>query len=97
MHEKRCLALYGIINIEIEELERLEISNVYFAYMVIGGLLRSLPICSTFNSRDRIFYWQPGPGFIEKYDFVFIGKKETGELGRINVSIRIIPGSTAWF
>ena len=97
MHEKRCLALYGIINIEIEELERLEISNVYFAYMVIGGQLRSLPIGSTFNSRDRIFYWQPGPGFIGKYDFVFIGKKETGELGRINVSIRIIPGSTAWF
>lgn len=87
----------GIINIEIEELERLEISNVYFAYMVVGGQLRSLPIGSTFNSQDGIFYWQPGPGFIGKYDFVFIGKKETGEVGRINVSIRIIPGATAWF
>ena len=44
-------------------------------YLVVGEQLRELPIGSTLDKENGIFYWQPGPGFIGEYRFVFINKR----------------------
>ena len=41
-------------------------------YLKVGGELRPLPIGSTLDREKGIFYWQPGPGFLGEYDFLFI-------------------------
>jgi hypothetical protein len=47
------------------------------AYQLVFGELRPLPIGSSFDTRDGIFYWQPGPGFRGEYTIVFI-RNESG-------------------
>jgi hypothetical protein len=44
----------------------------FSAYQVVGDDLRPLPIGSTFDTGRGILYWQPGPGFIGEYVFVFL-------------------------
>ncbi|MCP4218274.1 MAG: hypothetical protein GY765_26800, partial [bacterium] len=60
-------------------------------YMLVDGQLRGLPVGSTMDKRDGVFYWQPGPGFIGTYRFVFIGKDSNGEKSRRNITITISP------
>ncbi|HLP60506.1 MAG TPA: hypothetical protein VK186_16820, partial [Candidatus Deferrimicrobium sp.] len=74
----------GIITIEIRELERLVI---HFPASVINRSL--LPIGSTLDSKKGIFYWQPGPGFIGNYEFVFTNNKGK-HTNQININI--LPG-----
>jgi hypothetical protein len=59
-------------------------------YQNTGGRLRPLPIGSTFDAERNIFYWQPGPGFIGQYNFVFIkkGPKDRWQKKIIRVVIR---------
>jgi hypothetical protein len=79
----------GTLYIEIEELERLEIhlSDQEGSTSNIS----SLPIGSTFDAERGIFSWQPGPGFIGRYRFVFV-KKGPGEILMIkNINVKIIP------
>jgi len=49
-------------------------------YLVVGNKLRLLPIGSTLDTRNGVFYWQPGPGSIGEFRFVFVdgrdGKKK---------------------
>ena len=64
---------YGIYCIEFPEDERITIklgSPVSSGYLIVGDSLRSLPIGSTLDADKGLFYWQPGPGFIGKYDLV---------------------------
>ncbi|MDQ1353620.1 MAG: hypothetical protein QG657_3926, partial [Acidobacteriota bacterium] len=42
-----------------------------------------------FDSRKGIFYWQPGPGFVGEYRFVFIMKSETGQMYRKEIIVSI--------
>jgi hypothetical protein len=79
----------GIITVETRELERVVIHldghstdsmrpvppTDSYIYLNTGGRLRPLPIGSTFNAERDIFYWQPGPGFIGQYNFVFLKKQ----------------------
>lgn len=37
-----------------------------------GDTLKPLPIGSTFDRENAIFYWIPGPGFLGTYELVFI-------------------------
>jgi hypothetical protein len=85
----------GIITIEIKELERVEI---HFLDSTVNIELRTLnlsplPIGSTLDSERGIFYWQPGPGFIGEYRFVFIlsEKEKTGMMSKKDIIIKIIP------
>jgi hypothetical protein len=85
----------GIIHIEINELERLEVhlsdlkvSSFYSGYHVVGEQLKPLPIGSTLDRRRGIFYWQPGQGFYGGYAFVFI-KEEGNNKEKIQVRITI--------
>jgi hypothetical protein len=76
----------GVIHIEIQELERVEI------HLSPGAVnVSSLPVGSTLDSQGGIFYWQPGPGFIGKYRLVFMEKAETGLLNQKEVVVTIVP------
>jgi len=90
----------GILNIEIKELEQVELHlndtqqpavKNYAAYLLVGNRLHHLPIGSTFDAKNGIFYWQPGVGFIGKYQFIFAEKNQKGEMKRKNIVIRILP------
>ncbi len=108
----------GIMTVEIQELERIEIylrdyqtevnasvtkdssnnskfkiqnSKFYPGYQVIGNQLTSLPIGSTLDTGRGIFYWQPGPGFIGEYFFVFIEIGKNGMMSKTDIIIRIVP------
>lgn len=86
---------YGVVEIGIKEVERVELElgkgSGYRGYTVVGDRLRPLPIGSTIDTAKGIFYWQPGPGFIGKYDLVFIKTDEFGMLRKIQVKIKISP------
>lgn len=47
-------------------------SSITLGYLKHGNLLRPLPIGSTLDSENAIFYWHPGPGFLGRYEFVFL-------------------------
>jgi len=83
---------YGVINVSIREVERIEVEigegGDYTGYLLVGGELRPLPIGSTLDSERGIFSWQPGPGFIGNYQFVFINKDENT---MTKVKTRILP------
>jgi hypothetical protein len=83
----------GILTIKIEELECLEIHFFDPTLNIEPRTLNSswLPIGSTLDRNRGIFYWQPGPGFIGDYYFVFIRKEQNGEMSRININVRINP------
>jgi hypothetical protein len=75
----------GIIYIEIRELERLEI------HLSPGTVnLSPLPIGSMLDAERGIFYWQPGPGFIGDYDFIFF-RERNGEIVKTPITVKINP------
>jgi hypothetical protein len=71
----------GVSTIKIRQLERVEadlglspaaLGGTVSGYLLVGNAYRPLPIGSTLDARDGIFYWQPGPGFVGKYNFIFV-------------------------
>jgi Leucine-rich repeat (LRR) protein len=89
----------GMINIEINQLERMEIhlgdinsSSFYSGYQLVGDEFKSLPIGSTLDIEKGIFYWQAGHAFIGEYLFMFIAKGPNGMLIRKDIKITIHPG-----
>jgi hypothetical protein len=95
----------GMITIEIEELQRVEINfhprdvfpgaqvkaNHYMGYHIIDERLRPLPVGSRLDNAGGIFYWQPGPAFIGIYSLVFIEIREGGRIEKRQVTINIVP------
>ncbi|MCP5103660.1 MAG: hypothetical protein GY950_09795, partial [bacterium] len=76
----------GTIDIEIKELERLVIH-----FLPGVETVSPLPIGSTLDRSKGIFYWQPGPGFIGEYAFVFIETTASGWRSKKNILIKIGP------
>jgi hypothetical protein len=65
---------------------------LFTGYQLVGSELRPFPIGSTLDSERGVFYWQPGPGFIGQYEFVFIKKRsQLHPMVRKNIIIRIRP------
>jgi hypothetical protein len=64
----------------------------YAAYRVVDGRLRQLPVGSAFDSRTGDFYWQPAPGFIGDYDFVFVKSRYGMDVSQ--VSLRVTVGNS---
>jgi hypothetical protein len=60
-------------------------------YMVVGDVLRPLPVGSSMDTEAGIFYWQAGPGFLGTYEFVFIGTDKNGTTLKKTVHLRIDP------
>jgi hypothetical protein len=76
----------GMINIEINQLERLEIhlghlnsSSFYSGYQLVDNHFRPLPIGSTLDTGDGIFYWHPGPAFKGRFPLVFVIESPDGQ------------------
>lgn len=69
-------------------------ASTFEGYLVVGNELRPLPIGSTLDRKTGVFYWQPGPGFLGQYDFVFI-KQDSGRFSvKSPVTVRILPRGT---
>jgi len=96
------LPVEDVVNtIEIKELERVEINLSgkgvaplavrIEGYLVVGGQLKELPIGSTLDKDRGIFYWQPGPGFIGTYSFVFVLTDAKGQSIKKSIKIKIEP------
>ena len=69
----------------------LSAEEVYDGYLVVGDQLRELPIGSTLDKERGVFYWQPGPGFVGEYHFVFIEKDNSGQFTRQDIVVNIKP------
>jgi hypothetical protein len=63
----------------------------YEGYVVMNGRMRPLPVGSTLDRSTGTFTWQPGPGFVGQYEFVFLRTGSTGIQTRIPVNVRISP------
>ena len=86
---------YGVTEILIREVERIELElgkgSDFRGYLIVGKELRALPIGSTLDSENGLFYWQPGPGFMGEYDLVFVGMDEFGMERKTQMKIKIRP------
>ncbi len=98
----------GMNRINIKEVERVQIyltdrcdedetaeslnSNSFTGYLEVNSRLEPLPVGSTLDTKWGIFYWQPGPGFIGEYRFVFIEKEQNTDINRKNIIVKIVPG-----
>ncbi|MBN1938465.1 MAG: SBBP repeat-containing protein [Candidatus Aminicenantes bacterium] len=64
----------------------------YEAFQVVGGERRPLPIGASFDAREGILYWQPGPGFVGEFEIIVAGKDFPGA-GWIALRITVVsPG-----
>jgi len=83
----------GISRVEISELGRIELylSNPWSGYMIVGNRLTQLPVGSTLDLKKGIFSWIPGPGFLGKYNLVFVEKGPDGSLSKKKVTVTIVP------
>ncbi len=102
----------GSYAMEIEELERIvlylddhetqgdsgeyKISRYCQGFLIDGSQLRPLPIGSTLDALRGVFYWQPEPGFLGSYEFLFIEKTWTGERRKKHIIVRIAPHSSSF-
>lgn len=62
----------------------------YEGYLLKGSELSALPAGSFLDRRSGEFFWQPGPGFVGVYDFVFV-RKGDGAKTRTSLSVDIAP------
>ena len=95
----------GTINIEIKENERIEfrfrdesnsqsfVETRFAGCLLYGDKSRSLPIGSYLDSKEGVFYWQPGPGFIGEYKLLFIEKSQDVITSQRVVKVNITPKS----
>jgi len=97
----------GMNRIDINEVERVQIyltdrcddnstaesqsSNSFTGYLEVNNRLEPLPVGSTLDTQRGIFYWQPGPGFIGEYRFVFIEKEQNTDINRKHIVVKIVP------
>jgi hypothetical protein len=97
----------GMNRINIKEVERIQIyltdrrddnstveslkANSFTGYLEVNNRLEPLPVGSILDAQRGIFYWQPGPGFIGEYRFVFIEKEQNTDISRKNIVVKIVP------
>ena len=88
----------GEIRVRAHETEQVEVQlgnqfdgsqATYEGYVVVNSRMRPLPVGSTLNPTTGVFTWQPGPGFIGRYRFVFLRTTPEGFKTRIPVDVRI--------
>ena len=61
----------------------------YAGYLKVKELLQPLPPGASMDTKNGIFYWQPGPASFGKYQLVFILTDKTGKTYKKEVSIDI--------
>ncbi len=83
--------------IQINQLERVQINlngqnpaaEKFSGYMLVGNQLGRLPVGSTLDSQNGVFYWLPGPAFVGDYPLVFIGVDTNGQYIKKNIVVKI--------
>jgi len=88
----------GLNRLTVKTGERIEIkvSEDQFSditgYTVLNeNTLGPLPVGSTLDKKSKTFYWVPGPGFMGKYECLFIEKGKNGEMSKRNIVIEVNP------
>lgn len=86
----------GVMEIQIKQMERLRVflrnrDEAIAGYLLVGDELRRLPIGSTLDKEKGIFYWQPGPGFLGEYTFLFIFEGADGGFHKKIIKASIEP------
>jgi hypothetical protein len=72
-------------SVEIEELGQVELPlGAIGGYQLVNGERAPLPVGSSL--KQGVFYWQPGPGFLGNYEFIF--EREDGAEVRVRAKIR---------
>ncbi len=74
---------------------RLGVTGSVKGYMVVGDELRPLPAGGTLDPVNGTFSWMPGPGFLGRYDMVFVGDSADGFPVKRRVAIRVEPARPA--
>ncbi len=89
----------GVVEAVMEEDGLIEIrlgtSGTLKGYLVVGDELRPLPAGSTLNPVNSTFSWMPGPGFLGRYDLVFVGQSAEGFPVKRRVAVRIVSAQPA--
>jgi len=97
----------GFYSIQMRELGRIEINllddnrdNIlkrndirFSGFMKVGEQLRGLPIGSHLDCHKGIFSWQVGPGFLGRYDLIFLETNSLGDITRKHIVVQIQPGN----
>jgi hypothetical protein len=60
-------------------------------YLEANDRLNPLPVGSTLDMENGIFYWQPGPGFMGQYTLVFVIEAPGGNYYKRRVTITVEP------
>jgi hypothetical protein len=82
----------GNVTVEISELERLEIhfSKDDTPVKSIRNI-SPLPVGSTLDMEEGIFYWQAGLGYLGRYELGFVMQDRDGKLSKVNLLVNIVP------
>jgi hypothetical protein len=65
--------------------------SVVRGYLEVNSRLSPMPIGSTLDTKNGIFYWHPGPGFFGRYKLVFVIESPGGQSYKKPVVITIEP------
>jgi len=85
------MAGIGETPIEIQALDYLKLRVVEANSQSRAALLSDLPIGSTFDAANGIFYWQPGPGFKGDFTLNFLVTDQNGNTTPKDITIHILP------
>jgi hypothetical protein len=94
----------GRSDVRVREMERVVINagldagapaadTTYAAYRVADGKLQYLPVGASFDVTKGVFYWQPAPGFVGDYDFVFVRNLRGSEVSQVSVRVTVGPST----
>jgi len=88
----------GMNRFKIKTGERIEIKvsgdrcSEISGYTVLNeNTLGPLPVGSTLDKKNKTFCWIPGPGFMGKFECLFIEKGKNGEMSKRNIVIEVSP------
>ncbi len=97
---RRAAAGFGGSDVRIREMERLVVNvgdavkdATYTAYRVVDGKLQYLPVGASFDVTKGVFYWQPAPGFVGDYDFVFVRNLRGSDVSQVSVRVTVGPST----
>ena len=92
---RRYSAANGVITVQSEELDRIELrlggGQGLTGYMRTGSSLTALPIGSALNATTGVFTWQPGVGFVGSYDLAFVRWAGGRAVSRQDVRVVLNP------
>jgi hypothetical protein len=86
-----------ISTLTIKELEYVALKlgddhqSVVRGFLEMSDRLNPLPIGSTLDTKNGVFFWHPGPGFLGRYNLVFVIESPGGQSYKKPVTITIEP------